>query len=77
MNSPEKLFQCFQEVRRCQAQYSKYLQETCSDGEEKLFQELVLDAVKQAKKIQEFYKAYYGLNLNSCACRQKGQPPNV
>lgn len=77
MNSPEKLFQCFQEARRSQAHYSKCLQETCSDEEEKLFQELALDAVKQARKIQEFYKAYYGLSLSSCACQQEGELPNI
>lgn len=77
MNSPEKLFQCFQEARRSQAHYSKCLQETCSDEEEKLFQELALDAVKQAKKIQEFYKVYYGSSFTSCACQKEDQRSDV
>ncbi|MED0678491.1 hypothetical protein P4S93_13545 [Aneurinibacillus thermoaerophilus] len=71
MSSPEKLFRCFQEARRSQAQYSKCLQDICSDGEEKLFQELAMDAAKQVKKIKDFYRTYYGTNLTSCHCRKE------
>ncbi|RAP26426.1 hypothetical protein C2W64_01970 [Brevibacillus laterosporus] len=71
MNSPEKLFKCFQELRRCQAYYSKCLEKGCSTEEEEFFQELSIDSAKQVKKIIDFYKKHYGLKFLSCESNLK------